>query len=381
MSYNATKEYSPDFFMEQNVIIVTIHHRLASLGFISFQDDLLPGNNGLRDIILALTWIKENIDNFGGNSNSVTLMGSQAGAVAVDMLLHSKKAKGLFHRVILQSGTSWNSMYFPGNARKRAIKLSEILEWGASTSQTLVKYLGRLTPSEILENEYQVVHADEARALQRGIPTFTPDIEHDHPDAVLSRRPEDGPIDIDIPVMIGYNSREGIELNERYLRKPQYLTFADRDFLFLFPIRTNYHFQINDNVYYEAIDEIKEFYFEEGYIKISKPGEYITYIGDALQFYSIDYTVRKYANESKASVYYYTFDYSGDLNLRKKQNLKDALNLDGTWGATVTDELCYLFVCQPIRKTYIKALKDEDSEEIKVLRNMVQLWTNFAKSG
>lgn len=367
--------------MQADVIIVTINHRLGAMGFISFEDDLLPGNNGLRDIILALSWIKENIANFGGDPNNVTLMGSQGGGAAVDMLLQSPNAKGLFHKAILQSGTSWNSMYFPGNARKRAIALSEILEWGASTSATLIKFFSRLPATEIVERELDVVHADEARKFQRGMPAFTPEIEHNHSEAIITQLPEDRPIDyVNIPVMIGYNSREGIELSERYLRKPQYLTFADRDFLLFFPIRTKYHFKINDNIYYNAIEDIKKFYFEEAYVKVSKPGEYITYIGDILQFYSIDYTVRKYANESQAPVYYYTFDYSGDLNLRKKQNLKEAINFHGTWGATIGDELCYLFICQPIRKLYIKALKD-NTEEIKVLKNMIKLWTNFARHG
>lgn len=381
LSHNGTRDFGPDFFMEQDVIVVTVNYRLGSLGFISFEDDLLPGNNGLRDIIMSLKWIKNNIANFGGDPNRVTLMGSQGGSVTADILINSASTKGLIHRAILQSGTSWNSMYFPGKGRARAISLSESLEWGASNSATLVKFLGKLPVSDIVEHELTVVHADDARAAQRGMPAFTPDVEHDHPDAIITKLPEEGPIDIDIPVMIGYNSREGLELCERYLRKPQYLTFADRDFLFLFPIRTNYHFQINDKVYLEAIDEIREFYFEEGYVKVNRPGEFITYVGDLITFYPIDYSVRKYANESKAPVYYYTFDYSGELNMRKKHNLKDAINFDGTWGATTGDELCYLFVCQPFRKLYLKALQDDNSEDIKVLRNMVKLWTNFAKSG
>lgn len=379
MSYNGSRDYAPDFFMKENVIVITINHRLGALGFASFEDDFLPGNNGLKDIILALKWVKENIAKFGGDPNNVTLMGSQGGSVAVDILLQSPKTKGLFNRVILQSGTSWNSMYFPGIARKRAVDLSESLEWGASTSKTFVKFLNRLPVSEIINKELDIVHADEAREIQRGRPAFSPELEHDHSEAVITKLPEEASLDINVPIMIGYNSREGIELSERYLRKPQYLTFADRDFLMLFPIRTKYHFKINDMIYGEAVDDIKKFYFDEGYVKVSKPGEYITYIGDVMTFYSIDYTVRQYVNISKAPVYYYNFDYSGDFNIRKKHNLKEAINFDGTWGATTGDELCYLFVCQPIRKTYVKALEDENSEEIKVLQNMVKMWTNFAK--
>lgn len=381
VSYNVTKDYSPDFFMKENVIVVTVNHRLGALGFLSFEDDLLPGNNGLRDVILALKWLKDNIHYFAGDPDRITLMGNQGGATVVDALLHSSKAKGLFHRAILQSGTSWNSMYFGGKSRQRAQRLAEEVEWSASSSSSLLKNLANVPALILTEAELRIVHADEARENQRGIVPFSPIIEHDHPEAVLSKFPEESPIDIDIPVMIGYNSRESLEYCERFLDKPQYLTFADRDFLLLFPIRQNYHFKLNDNVYYAAVQEIKDFYFDEGYIKISKPGEYMTYINDILQFYSIDYTVRKYANESRSDVYYYTFDYGGEFNMRKNQILEQAVNLDGTWGASLTDELCYLFVCKPIKSVYLKALQDRDSEEMKVLRNMVKLWTNFAKYG
>lgn len=382
VSYNASREFGPDFFMKEDVLIVTVHHRIGSLGFLGFDDDLLPGNNGLRDVILALKWLKENVGNFGGNPSRITLMGNHDGAGLVDVLLHSPKAKGLFSKAILQSGTSWTSLYFGQKPnRERAIEFSKVLEQDATSSSFLLKRLVDIDAKKLTESENYSVHADEARAIQRGIIAFGPTIEHDHPDAVITKLPDNNPLDIDIPIMIGYNSREAIEMCDRYLQRPQFLTFADRDFLVLLPIRTKYHFEIHDDVYQNVIDDIKQFYFDEGYVKISKPGEYITYLGDIMSFYSIDYTVRKYTNESKSDVYYYMFDYSGELNLRKKYTLENSVTMDGTWGAALGDELCYLFVCNKIRKVYKRLLEDEDSEEIKVIRNMVRMWANFAKSG
>ncbi|XP_049876606.1 juvenile hormone esterase-like [Pectinophora gossypiella] len=381
ISHNSSKDYGPDFFMNEGVIVVMVNHRLGSLGFLSFEDDLLPGNNALRDVILSLKWIKENIHNFGGDPYRVTLMGVQDGAGLVDVLLHSPKAKRLFSNVILQGGTSWASIYFPGKPRERAIEFSKVLEEDAKASTVLLRRLSTVSASKLTENEHMAVHADEARAVQRGIVAFGPEVEHDHPDAIISKLPEDGPIDIDVPVMIGYNSRDALEALGRYLYQPQYLTFADRDFVVLLPIRTGFYFKLRDNMYYHAMKEIKEHYFDEGYVKVSKPGEYITYMTDILTFYAVDYTVRKYTNESKSDVFYYTFDYSGELNMRKKHVLSEAKTIEGTWGATVGDDLCYLFVCKSIAKEYIKALNDEDSEDIKVLKNMVRMWSNFAKTG
>lgn len=367
--------------MKEDVIVVTINYRVASLGFLSMEDDLLPGNNGIRDVILALKWTKDNIHNFGGNPNKVTLMGQQDGAALVELLLHSPKAKGLYHGAILQSGTIWNSMYFTGKARERAIEFSKQMEEDATTTGFLLKRFADVTAQKLVESEHMAVHADEARAIQRGIIPFAPVIEHDHPEAIITKLPEKGPIDINVPVMIGYTSRESLELNSYFLMKPQFLTFADRDFLLTIPIRAGFHFQINDKIYFRSVEDVKNFYFDEGYIKNSKPGEYITYTSDTLSFYPIDYAVRKYSNESKSDVFYYTFDFSGDLNMRKINALKEARNYDGTWGATVGDDLCYLFVCKKIKKAYKKVMEDEDSEEMIVLNNMVRLWTNFAKTG
>lgn len=369
--------------MIEDVIIVTISHRIGALGFLSYEDDVLPGNNGLRDVILALTWIQTNIHKFGGNNFRITLMGNDAGAGLVDILLHSPKAKGLFSGAILQSGTSWSSSYFNSKQKGkfRAVALGETLEIQHASSSLLLKELNRLDAQKITDAELISVHADEARSIQMGIYPFAPTIEHEHPDAVISKLPEEGPIDISVPVMIGYNSNEGIEMTERFLRKPQYLTFADRDFFIILPIRVDYRFELNKNPIKQAIQEIKDFYFDEGYVKISRPGEYIKYIGDAMSFYAIDYTVRKYINNTFAPIYYYAFDYSGEFNMRKKNVLKDAMTMDGTWGAALGDELCYLFVCKPIKKEYKKAMQDPNSEDMMVLRKMVRLWTNFAKTG
>ncbi|KAK9884215.1 hypothetical protein WA026_005165 [Henosepilachna vigintioctopunctata] len=55
----------PRILMDRDVVLVSLNYRLGALGFLSTEDDILPGNDGLRDQILALKWIKENIKLFG----------------------------------------------------------------------------------------------------------------------------------------------------------------------------------------------------------------------------------------------------------------------------------------------------------------------------
>lgn len=58
------------------------------------NDDILPGNYGLKDQLMALQWINRNVKAFGGNPKSVTLMGQSSGGVCVELHLLSEKSRG-----------------------------------------------------------------------------------------------------------------------------------------------------------------------------------------------------------------------------------------------------------------------------------------------
>lgn len=89
---------------EYDVIVVVIQYRLGALGWISSGDDMLPGNLGLRDQLLAISWVKENIARFGGDDQDITVFGQSAGGISLSILALSPLSKGLFQKVILQSG-------------------------------------------------------------------------------------------------------------------------------------------------------------------------------------------------------------------------------------------------------------------------------------
>lgn len=100
--------YDGTEFVNQEVILVTINYRLGALGFLALETLLheygTTGNWGTLDQIAALTWVKENIEAFGGDPNQITIGGESAGAFSVTNLIMSPKAKGLFQRAVMQSG-------------------------------------------------------------------------------------------------------------------------------------------------------------------------------------------------------------------------------------------------------------------------------------
>jgi cholinesterase len=88
--------------VEKNVTIVTLNYRLGVYGFLSLNDSSLnvPGNAGLKDQRLALKWVQQNIANFGGDPNQVTLFGLSAGGGSTHYHMLSENSRGLFHKAI-----------------------------------------------------------------------------------------------------------------------------------------------------------------------------------------------------------------------------------------------------------------------------------------
>lgn len=98
--------YSGDILASFNdVIVVTINYRLNVFGFLS-NGTKSSGNFGLWDMRMALQWVHDHINSFGGDPTRVTLFGNSAGGAAVIFLATYPENKGLFQRIIAQSGSS-----------------------------------------------------------------------------------------------------------------------------------------------------------------------------------------------------------------------------------------------------------------------------------
>lgn len=101
--------------MKRDIVLVTINYRLAALGFLSTGTKDAPGNNGLKDQVIAMRWVKDHIQAFGGNPDSITLMGYSAGGMSVTLHMVSPMSKGSLRFLFGFLRFLWNKIDFRMN--------------------------------------------------------------------------------------------------------------------------------------------------------------------------------------------------------------------------------------------------------------------------
>ncbi|HEY7200353.1 MAG TPA: carboxylesterase family protein, partial [Candidatus Dormibacteraeota bacterium] len=98
-----------DLASRGDVVVITVNHRLNVFGHLHLADlggEAFAGSGvaGLLDVVLALRWVRDNAEAFGGDPGCVTIFGESGGGAKVSVLLGMPEARGLFHRAVVQSG-------------------------------------------------------------------------------------------------------------------------------------------------------------------------------------------------------------------------------------------------------------------------------------
>ncbi|KAI6190311.1 Carboxylic ester hydrolase [Aphelenchoides bicaudatus] len=155
------------YLCSKDLIVVTINYRLGLFGFFTTGDSKAPGNYGLwyfqialynlpkqfRDQTLALKWVKDNIERFGGNPTQVTVSGHSAGAASADLLSISPHSRDLFQNVALIGGSSFCNwaMTRTQSTLRKAFKLAQKRGFRSknSNNEELLNFLQRLPASEL----------------------------------------------------------------------------------------------------------------------------------------------------------------------------------------------------------------------------------------
>ena len=339
-AFGSTSEpgYNGINLAQKGVVLVSVAYRVGQLGFLAHPELTAEsgykasGNYGILDMITGLQWIKENISAFGGDPGKVTIFGESAGGIAVSMLAASPLAKGLIHGAISQSGGNFGPprpTTYPGENLKT---LKQAEEQG-------VEYMKKAGVNSIAE--LRAIPAEQL-PMGFGMPGGWPIIdgyvqENDQYTLYTNKKFND------IPVLIGYNSDEGMSFRppktpEEYITstKERYGKFADA-LIKAYPVGEK-------DVPKTARDLARDAAFG-----------WQTYAWAELQ-----------SQKGKAPVYYYYFDQHPVYDKSSPQY--------GT-GSPHGQDVAYVF-------GFVNPKSQQaDPSDPQVSEAMMTYWTNFAKTG
>ena len=339
-SFGSTSDpvHNGEQLARKGVVLVSIAYRVGQLGFLAHPElstespSNTSGNYGLLDMIAGLEWIQKNISSFGGDPDQVTIFGESAGGIAVSMLCASPKANGLFHGAISQSGGSFGptrKTTFPGeNMKTLSMAEEDGLEYarmvGASSIEDLRKVDAEKLPQGMgMGGSWPIVDG-----------YVVPDDQF--------KLYESGKYN-DVPVLIGYNSDEGLSF-------PSGHTPAD------------------------YINSVKNRFgpFADDLIEVYPPGQYSVtrsarnLMRDAAFGWHTWSWARLQAKTGKSAAYLYYFD-------QHPQYPKDSPQFDH--GTPHGVDVAYVF------KNIDTTNPTTSKSDLEISDIMSTYWTNFAKYG
>lgn len=191
---------SSDFANDTGCIIVTFNYRLNLYGYLNLNslDQRFDVNNGIMDQVLALTFVKENIDRFGGDSNNITIFGQSAGGSSILALMVSKKANELFNKAIVMSPVS-DHFYYPKESKKITKKYLNYLHIKKNNLDDLYN-----VKEEDIKKANKKIQDYLYRKRELRCP-FSPTIDGD----ILEGEPKKMMINVEKPLLIGNVVNEG----------------------------------------------------------------------------------------------------------------------------------------------------------------------------
>ncbi|XP_033222098.1 esterase FE4-like [Belonocnema kinseyi] len=357
--------YNPKYLLDEDIVLVTINYRLGIIGFLSTGDSVAPGNFGLKDQVLALKWVQQNIEAFGGDPNRVTIFGESAGGASVTLHALSNASDGLFHQYIAQSG----SALVPWGYRDRSLfkpdvnSIAKNVGCPTDNSEIIIKCLREKDAFELVNlTSYHVFDFPDLK----WIPTNEVESEDafltDSPQNLISRNEMR-----DYPFMTGTVADEGLYITETLYFNSSHQSIKqalDKSI----KLSAKHYLLAEDEVKFKEI--IDEFYFKKSECLPEDKllANYTKLCGDTQFIYPNSLLIDKMAEVSEKTFYSYVFGYRGEenqisLNNGEKENI----------GVTHADDLLYLF--------HSKARDPLNENDEYIVDVMVDLWTSFATTG
>ncbi|CAH1394621.1 unnamed protein product [Nezara viridula] len=357
--------HGPNLLLQKDVVLVTFNYRLGPLGFLSTEDNVVPGNNGLKDQVLALKWIQKNIAAFGGNPNSVTLGGLSAGGASCHYHLLSPLSKGLFHRAICMSGVALNPWAVAENMKEKTMVIATDLGCPINDSLTMINCL-RSKPAE------HIVSLTKLFLVWRDyvpLVIFAPVIEPPSATAFIS----DFPVNIvkekggsDVPVVFSFALDEGLVLAQEILTKPEVYADMLEHWDNLIP----YFLDFNNTVPHETKTEIGQTISKHYNVDDTPEGRkrFVKMLGDRLFVSGISKITKLSAATYTSPVYLYRFSYKGSSAISKSLYTKEDI------GVSHADDIFYV-----LGFSELNTLKKES--DLEMSKQMLDTFVSFFKNG
>ncbi|XP_049802181.1 esterase FE4-like isoform X1 [Schistocerca nitens] len=353
------QSYSPDFYVDSGILVVSIQYRLGPLGFMSTGDLLLPGNLGMKDQVLALQWIQQNIAAFGGNPDDVTINGQSAGGASVHFLVLSPMSKGLFKQAISQSGCALNPWAFKKNTTDRTFRYVSYLGYEANTTSDLMNFLMNVEAEELVK--YKSVGVSEEDRVTFFMTIWIPTLEPEHEGAFLTEEPQilmsEGRYNY-VPYLAGITSYELLARTQEggvFASEEDVKNLNDN-----FDAYVAHELRLSSREEQLRVSaEIRQFYYGDNEITLQLNDSTAKLASDLSFTEGVDTVIRNMSRSSPEPVYYYQFSFNGPLNVYPDFP-----------GACHGDDTRYA-------KNYVNL--ETDSAGYKVGLQLLHMWANFVK--
>uniref|UniRef100_A0A1B6DQ93 Carboxylic ester hydrolase n=2 Tax=Clastoptera arizonana TaxID=38151 RepID=A0A1B6DQ93_9HEMI len=363
--FNQGSSSRPGFLLDRDIILVTINYRLGPLGFLSTGDDIIPGNNGLKDQSAALRWIQKNIAAFGGNPDSVTLTGLSAGGASVHYHYMSPLSQGLFNKGISFSGTAlcpWTQME---RGREKAFQIGKKLGCNLHNSTSLLNCLINRPARHIVS---QV--KDFMGWLYNPFSPFGPTVETGGKTPFITQDPYEiltsGNFQ-QIPWVTSVTSEEGLYPAAEFLNSKN-LEEIDSNYYNIIPHILDFNLTVKPELKYKVSKTIKGYYLNNRNVS-QDTTQFVQMISDRLFVSCGEEAAKIHAKKSQSQVYFYYFNFRGTRSL---SNLFSKSNED--FGVSHGDDVFYF-----LSKLSNWVPKTESEKDM--IQRFLDFITSYAKSG
>ncbi|XP_046619027.1 venom carboxylesterase-6-like [Neodiprion virginianus] len=356
-------QYGPEYLLNEDVVLVTINYRLGPLGFLSTEDHVVPGNMGLKDQVVALRWVQDNIKSFGGNPKKVTIVGHSAGGVSVHYHYLTNITKGLFHNGISLSGTALNCWAQTENSLNKTKQLAANLGCPDSTVEDMIDCLRGQSAHNITYGA-----ADFTPWLDNPFTPFGPVVEKGGSEFTFIDKP---PIEVintrqaqDLPWITGVVSEDGLFPGAEFVANKTRLKDLNENWLAYAPHLLDYNFTIPLKDQNGISTLIRKSYLGNRAIDSSTVNDTVRMMSDRLFGYHAAEAARLQARAGNSVLFYY-FSYRGTYSFSQWFS-----STDQNFGVCHGDDLAYV-----MHSFFNATTTKRDREMQKVL---VKLWVSFA---